>query len=126
MGDRSHHPIPKRQGRANLTSMHAFFSPVPGKIIAVHCELPHERRAFWEGVVPEFPAGSVAALQVAQTCMCHSNHERPTYLSLVLMTVQGRPRRADAKKSVKNYQGPTIYKENAIRKYLLNFNGIMT
>jgi hypothetical protein len=37
---------------------------------------------------------------------------------LVLTTVLGRPRHADAKNDVKNYQGPTTSRENAIRKYL--------
>jgi hypothetical protein len=42
-------------------------------------------------------------------------------LDLVLTTVLGRPRRADVKNGVKNYQareGPTDSGENAIRKYL--------
>ena len=38
--------------------------------------------------------------------------------SLVLTTVPGRARQADAKHSVKNYQGPTTSRENAIQKYL--------
>jgi hypothetical protein len=37
---------------------------------------------------------------------------------LVLTTVLRRPRHADCKNSVKNYQGPTTSWENAIRKYL--------
>jgi hypothetical protein len=52
---------------------------------------------------------------------------------LVLTTVLDDPRRADVKKDVKNYHGPTTSRENAIRKYqnfypsvFLNFNGIMT
>ena len=35
---------------------------------------------------------------------------------LVLTTVLGRPRRTDVKTDVKNYQGPTTSRENAIRK----------
>jgi hypothetical protein len=35
-------------------------------------------------------------------------------LILVLATVLGRPRRADVKKDVKNDQGPTTSRENAI------------
>jgi hypothetical protein len=30
----------------------------------------------------------------------------------------GHPRHADAKNDAKNYQGPTTFGENAIRKYL--------
>jgi hypothetical protein len=37
----------------------------------------------------------------------------------------GGPRRNDAKNDVKNYQGPTTFRENAIRKYL-NLSVIMT
>jgi hypothetical protein len=40
---------------------------------------------------------------------------------LVLTTVLGRPRRADVKRDVKNYQGPTTSLENVILKYL-NFH----
>jgi hypothetical protein len=36
---------------------------------------------------------------------------------LVLDLVLGRPRRADVKNVVKNYQVPTTSRENAIRKY---------
>jgi hypothetical protein len=38
-------------------------------------------------------------------------------LATVLGMVLGRPRRADDKNIVKNYQGPTTSGENAIRKY---------
>jgi hypothetical protein len=41
----------------------------------------------------------------------------------------GLSRRADVKKDVENYQGPTTSRENMIRKFspyvFLNFNGIM-
>ena len=36
---------------------------------------------------------------------------------LVLTTVLSRPRRADVMNGVKNYQGPTNSRENAIQKY---------
>ena len=39
------------------------------------------------------------------------------YSILVLTMVLARPRRADAKNGVNNYQGPTTSRENAIRKY---------
>jgi hypothetical protein len=49
---------------------------------------------------------------------------------LVLTTVLGRPRHADAENDAENYQGPTTFGENAIRKFLphvfLNFSVIMT
>ena len=39
---------------------------------------------------------------------------------LVLTTVLGRRYRADVQNSVKNYQGPTTSRENAIQKYQIS------
>jgi hypothetical protein len=58
--------------------------------------------------------------------VCHILHHyaKANYLPvdlvrcLVLTTVLGRPRHADAKNGVKNYQGLTTSRANAIRKYL--------
>jgi hypothetical protein len=107
----------------------------PGQPRALQAQSVEFRSRLGATVRAWFPAGARRHAQPPDTA--------PLYKSklfigrscpiLVLIIVLGRPRGADVKNELKNYQGPTTSRENSIRKYLnlphmsfLNFSAITT